>query len=129
MIKINHIFILLFVSLSINSHGSVRNGVAIHQSLGKEIFIAALYSQQPSKNSSGLLCDTNHCVMELRVIAEKLSKRRLHDMWRQNVSINSSKAELSKYGDSLINFNQMIKDDLHKGDAFIIESRDNVKFP
>ncbi|MEJ2419648.1 MAG: TonB family protein [Exilibacterium sp.] len=98
------------------------NGLAVHQELGKERFIAALYAEHTTSNPATLLNSTEKRRMELRVTTNRYSARRMSSMWIEGMAVNNSAAALTQHAQNMVNFTHMIKRKLVAGDILTIES-------
>ncbi|MEJ2442712.1 MAG: TonB family protein, partial [Exilibacterium sp.] len=123
MAKFYQSVILLCSLLEIaNTFGEVQlNSLAVESRFGSEVFIAALYSEQPTLSSSGLLDNNRQRRMELKVITERLSARQLNNLWMQGIAVNGSKNQLDKHADNMVKFSRLLKKPLFAGDVFTID--------
>lgn len=104
------------------------NGVATHSELGKEQFIAGLFTSTLSTSSNSILSTQEKKRLQVRVLAPHLSSRRFRRMWIEGMAINSSPAELEKYARDMANFSNMMKIKMIAGDIFTIDrAEDSVQ--
>lgn len=106
---------------------NLLNGVATHAELGKEQFIAGLYTTTPTNSSVSLLTSNEPKKLQVRVLTEQLSSRRFKRMWIEGMAINSSPAELERHAKNMANFSNMVKIKMIAGDVFTVaRSLDSV---
>jgi len=96
------------------------NGVAAHGELGKEQFIAGLYTSTLSNSANSILTNQEDKRLQVRVLASQLSSRRFRRMWIEGMAINSSPAELEKHARNMAAFSNMLKIKLINGDIFTV---------
>ncbi len=114
--------ILLALSLAAKLYADpLLNGVATHSELGKEQFIAGLFTSTLSTSSNSILSTQEKKRLQVRVLAPKLSSRRFRRMWIEGMAINSSPSELEKYARDMANFSNMMKIKMIAGDIFTID--------
>lgn len=97
------------------------NGIATHQELGKERFIAALYSESAHDDPMALLRSTEPRRMELKVTTQRLSARRLNNMWIEGMAINNSATSLEAHAENMVKFAGFVKKRLVAGDVLAID--------
>ena len=98
------------------------HGVGVHQELGRDVFLGALYSDVKTDDSAKLLSSTNNMRMELRVVSRNgLSKRRFARMWIEGVAINNPSADLTRSAENLFSFTKLFGSKLSPGDTIAIE--------
>jgi TonB family protein len=101
------------------------NGLASHQELQAEYFIAALYLPSPSKNLEEILAMTGQKRMEMRVTHDNFSPRKFAGLWRDSLVINNSPADIEKFGTDMLKFSSVMGGKLVTGDQVVIEYRPN----
>lgn len=121
--------VLLALSLAAKVHADpLLNGVATHSELGKEQFIAGLFTASLSTSSNSILSTQENKRLQVRVLAHHLSSRRFRRMWIEGMAINSSPVELEKYARDMANFSNMMKIKMIAGDIFTVDrTEENVK--
>jgi protein TonB len=97
------------------------NGVAVHTELGKEQFIAGLYSDTVSQDAQSLLTADVNKRIQVRVLADQLSSRRFKRMWIEGIAINSSQADLQENAQNMADFSNMLRVKLVKDDILTID--------
>ncbi len=117
-------FLLSSFVTALSAHAEpVLNGIAPFQQLGKDRFVAALYSDSLTDNANEILDTTQQRSMELRITADELSPRRLNRLWIEGMAINNPPHLLTKEADNMVSFTQLIKDKLHRGDSLRLDYR------
>lgn len=130
-LRVNRVLLssLSFIGLSLIAPAlwadSLLNGLAIHKELNKEQFIGALYSDTLSNDASGLMASTGAKRMELKVVAKRLSARRLNSMWIEGMAINNPTSLLADQAQSMVAFTALVKRSLRAGDVLSIRGSDN----
>lgn len=96
------------------------NGISVHQELGNEQFIGALYSETLSDNADTLVSSSVAKRMELKVVAaEGLAVRRFSRMWIEGMAINNSSNLLTAQADNMVRFDGLFKGRLQKNDHVV----------
>lgn len=99
------------------------NGVGVHQELGREVFIGALYSESLSNDPGTLLRSTQPMRLELKIVAlEGMTARRFSRLWIEGLAVNSKANELTAQADNTVLFDSMFKGRLQKDDHIVIAS-------
>lgn len=96
------------------------NGLASYQYLGKERFIAALYSENRANRPEALLRG-QHRRMEIRC-TNSFSARQQIRTWIEGAAINNSASQLENHAASMVKFTQLINTSLQPGDQILIDS-------
>ncbi|MDQ2075062.1 TonB family protein [Marinimicrobium sp. ABcell2] len=105
------------------------NGLAVHNELGNEQFIGALYLQSYSSDRNQILSSDGRKRMELRITADDgITARRFSRMWIEGVAINNSGTVLNEQADNMVAFSNLFKGRLEKNDVitFSLEPGDGV---
>lgn len=101
------------------------NGLALHQELGKEQFIGSLYTSQSATSVSDVLNTSTERTIELRVLANRYSKRRFNRMWVDGMAVNNPSSTLSSQANNIVRFTKLIKGrKLVAGDRLSITARE-----
>ena len=111
---------ILLVPLGVHSD-PLLNGIASHSELGKEQFIAGLYTSTLSDQSRDILLAEEEKRIQVRVTAERFSSRRFKRMWIEGMAINASSVELAEQSKNMAAFRNMLKIKLIQGDIFTID--------
>jgi protein TonB len=99
------------------------NGVGVHQELGREVFIGALYSESLSNDPGTLLRSSQPMRLELKIVApEGVTARRFSRLWIEGLAVNSKADELMAQADNTVLFDNMFKGRLQKDDHVVIAS-------
>jgi protein TonB len=92
------------------------NGLAVNTEFGKERFIAALYTDNPTRSAEEMLSSTGERRMELRVTADSLSARSVNSMWVEGMAINNPASALENQAENLARLSNLIRRRLRAGD-------------
>lgn len=121
----NHLSrILTSVTLLISSHLAyaepMLNGVGVHQELGQEVFIGALYAESLSNNADTLISTNQPARMELKIAStDGLTTRRFSRMWIEGMAINSKADVLTAQADNMVKFDGLFKGRFSKDDHIV----------
>lgn len=97
------------------------NGVGVHQELGREVFIGALYSESLSNDAGTLLRNSQPMRMELKIVApEGMTARRFSRLWIEGLAVNSKADELMAQADNTVLLDSLFKGRLQKDDHVVI---------
>lgn len=113
--------LLTLVNLTVHAATPRLNGMAVHTQLGKEQFIAAVFTETPTTVARELLTAEEDKVMELRVLADNLYARSFQRMWIEGIAINAGAAEMEKHAQHLADFSNLLRIKLTTGDVLRIE--------
>lgn len=97
------------------------NGVSLHKELGKEQFIAGLYSETLSSSRNDILIANTEKEMQIRILADSLSSRAFKKMWIEGLAINASSKELTLQSQNMADFSNLLRIKLLRGDIFSIK--------
>ncbi|SDJ93401.1 TonB family C-terminal domain-containing protein [Microbulbifer yueqingensis] len=97
------------------------NGLALEQQFNKDRYIAAVYSDTLADSASTLLDENTTRRLEIRVIADSLSARRLRNQWMEAIAINNSGSTLSAQADNMVTFANLLKGRLKRGDQLRVD--------
>lgn len=114
------VFLILLASKAAHAE-VILNGVAPHSELGKELFIAGLYTTTPSADKTAILNAQEEKQIQVRVTAEDLSSRRFKRMWIEGMAVNASPQELKDQSNNMAAFANMLKVRMIAGDIFTVE--------
>lgn len=113
--------LLMFFSLA--RAEPMLNGVAVHQELGQEVFIGALFSDSLSNNSDTLLTSTQPMRMELKIVApDGMTTRRFSRMWIEGMAVNNKPDLLTSQADNMVKFDGLFKGRLLTNDHVVFSS-------
>ena len=93
----------------------ILNGSTLYTDLGKDQFVAALYTEIAHNNPDVIQTMDSEKRMEVRIL-NNYSKRRWINMWMQSISINNSRDNFSDSAKELIALMQAPKSAPQKGD-------------
>ncbi len=97
------------------------NGVAPFQQLGKDRFVAGLYTSTLSENANDVIGSTQQRSMELRITADTLSHRRLNRVWIEGMAINNPSDLLTKEAENMVAFSNLLTNKLVRGDQLRLD--------
>lgn len=118
----NHLFrVLISISLLIICQATraepMLNGIAVHQELGQEVFIGALFSESLSNDADTLINNSQPMRMELKIVApDGLTTRRFSRMWIEGMAVNSKADVLTAQADNMVKFDGLFKGRFVKND-------------
>ncbi|MCH9691759.1 MAG: TonB family protein [Gammaproteobacteria bacterium] len=108
--------LIIFFSTANLKAASLLNGLALELEFNKERYIAAVHSETLSANAQELLNNTLSRRLEIRIIAERMSARRLRNQWMEAIAINNPSHILSEQTDNMVIFANLLKGHLLAGD-------------
>lgn len=94
----------------------ILNGSTIYSDLGRDQFVAALYTETAHSNPQIIQTMDSEKRMEVRML-NNYSKRRWINLWMQSISINNSRENFSDSAEELIALMQVAKSAPKKGDV------------
>jgi TonB family protein len=94
--------------------------MAVHQELGNEQFIGALYSETLSDNADTLISSNLPIRMELKIVTpDGMATRRFSRMWIEGMAINNSSSLLTAQADNMVKFDGLFKGWLRERDHIV----------
>ena len=115
----DYFFGLAIAGLSLFSSGAsaelILNGSTIYTDLGRDQFVAALYTEIRHNNPQAIETMESDKRMEVRILND-YSKRRWVNLWMQSISINNNREVFSGAAEELIALMQAPKSAPRKGD-------------
>ncbi|TLM76634.1 TonB family protein [Microbulbifer harenosus] len=115
------IALLLFAAALTVNAAPLLNGLALEQQFNKDQFIAAVYAERLSNDSASLLDNNMPRALEIRVVADHLSARRLRNQWMEGIAINNAGDTLTGQAENMVTFANLFKGRLLAGDRLRIE--------
>lgn len=109
----------LFASSTMAAPGI--NGIASFEHLGKERFLAALYSDVSAENTDSLFTHQQDRRLEIRA-TNNFSARQHVKSWIQGAAINNPSAVLKDYANAMVSFTRLINTPLQVGDQLVIDA-------
>ena len=106
---------------SLASQPAKLNGVSKYTHLGKDQFLAGLFSETLTSSSKEFLQAEEVKRLEVKVLAPSISPRFFRQLWIEAVAINTSVGELNKYAQSLADFSNFLKPRMRAGDVLMID--------
>lgn len=120
--RFNHLLrVFISISLLMLCHLTraepMLNGIGVHQELGREVFIGALYSESLSNDADTLMNNVQPMRMELKIVApDGLTTRRFSRMWIEGMAVNSKADVLTAQADNMVKFDGLFKGRFLKDD-------------
>ncbi|WP_084618118.1 TonB family protein [Cellvibrio sp. OA-2007] len=120
--RFNHLFrvftsVVLLMLCQIARAEPMLNGIGVHQELGQEVFIGALYSESLSNDADTLMTSAQPMRMELKIVApDGLTTRRFSRMWIEGMAVNSKVDVLTAQADNMVKFDGLFKGRFQKND-------------
>lgn len=103
------------------------NGMTVYEELGEERFIAALYTETPSRDSHQVVFSDEPKAMEMRFVGDRIYPRQFKRLWIEGVATNAGQHELERFSESLAEFGNMLTVKLRAGDVVRIDRGDKVE--
>lgn len=103
------------------SQSAKLNGISKYTHLGKEQFLAGLFSETLTSSSKAFLHAEEAKRLEVKVLASAISPRLFRQLWIEAVAINASESELSKHAQNLADFSNFLKPRMRAGDVLMID--------
>lgn len=111
------ISIALFTLCNLTHAEPMLNGIGVHQELGREVFIGALYSESLSNDADTLMNNAQPMRMELKIVApDGLTTRRFSRMWIEGMAVNAKADALTAQADNMVKFDGLFKGRFLKND-------------
>lgn len=102
------------------------NGLSLHQELGQDIFVGALYSESLSNNADTLLNSTQPMRLELKiVVAEGMSARQFSRLWIEGMAVNQRADVLTAQAENVVFFDKLFNGRLAQNDHIVIRNTPN----
>lgn len=98
------------------------NGVGVHSELRKEWFLNALYLTSKTDDAEDAVSTPGIKRMELRVLADSLSGRRLKRFWIERIKNNNEASNVLANAKSVRDFANLMENDLVAGDIVTIDA-------
>ena len=97
-------------------------GIAAYSELRRPYYIGALYLDQPVISAGQVLSSWGRRRMEMRITAERWTPRRFSSQWTQALILNADPAQLERFDDAFVSFNNLPRGALRRGDHLVVES-------
>src|SRR5690554_471855 len=111
---------LLLLGANLAQAEPLLNGIAIHQELGRDQFIGALYSDVLSSDAATFMSAGHPMRMELKVTAESgISARKFSRMWIEGMAINIHGNALTEQADNMVSFTKLFQARLLQNDHVV----------
>ncbi|MCO1333243.1 TonB family protein [Microbulbifer sp. OS29] len=122
MKSIKIILSLLVFTFALSAKAApVLNGLAIEKQFNKDLYIAAIYSENLARDSATLLDSNIPRRLEVRVIAGSLPARRFRNQWMEAIAINNRGDTLSSQAENMVTFANLFKGRFLRGDQLGID--------
>lgn len=120
-LRIPDYLIVLLILCSSSAHAEpLLNGLAMHQELGNEQFIGALYSETLTDDADTLINSKSAMRMELKIVNPAgMMIRRFSRMWIEGMAINNSNSVLTAQADNMVHFDSLFKGRLEANDHIV----------
>ena len=106
---------------SLSPQSTQLNGISKYTHLGKEQFLAGLFSETLTSSSKEFLQAEEVKRLEVKVLAPSISPRLFRQLWIEAVAINASSNELNKHAQNLADFSNLLKPRMKAGDILMID--------
>ena len=106
---------------SLASQPAKLNGISKYTHLGKDQFLAGLFSETLTSSSKEFLQAEEVKRLEVKVLAPSISPRLFRQLWIEAVAINTSESELNKHAQNLADFSNFLKPRMRAGDILMID--------
>lgn len=120
-VSVMSLLVLVLAPIKTLAAELVLNGVALHQELNTDYFLAGLYLPVASNDAAEILTMKGQKRMEMRVTFDNFSPRKFAGLWRDSIVINNSPADIEKFGPDILRFASVMKGKLVRGDQVVIE--------
>ncbi len=97
-------------------------GIAEYSELRRPYYIGALYLDKSVISAGQVLSSWGRRRMEMRITAERWTPRRFSSQWTQALILNADSAQLQKFDDAFVSFNNLPRGALRRGDHLVVES-------
>ncbi len=108
-------------TISVGSVTLQLNGIAIQSELRSDWFINALYLSKKSTDSQSILTDVSPKRMEMKVLADTLSGRRLKRFWVERIRSNNQPSEVLALAKQVRDFANVMGQNLEANDVIAID--------
>ncbi|WP_158657864.1 TonB family protein [Agarilytica rhodophyticola] len=120
------IFLVFLFSVNVAGQGLndnlSANGYAKFSEFGDGVFIAALYVDAPSSDVAALRNKTEKRI-EIKIVADKYSYRRLASMFVKGVAINNPPSLLTQSAKAMENFLSWFRGNFVAGDHIVLQNK------
>jgi len=119
-LTLGYLLPFLFLLCSSAYANALLNGLAVHEELGNEQFIGALYSETLSDNADALTNGSSAMRMELKIVTpDGVTTRRFRRMWIEGMAINNPSQQLTAQAENMVKFDGMFKGRLEMNDHVV----------
>jgi|GEM_PF-6595840 len=97
------------------------HGAAEFTELRRSFYLAGLQAGEPFEDSEALLAGSAPLRMTLKVTVDRWTTRSFSNHWSRALLINNDPALLDAFGEAVIEFSSLPRDDLLRGDELVVE--------
>jgi TonB family protein len=101
------------------------NGVGVAKQLNEELYVATLYATRPSREPLELLDARQRRRVQLRVIADRMYPSGVARHFRDLISLNNPRDEITREAKNLNRFYSLFQQGLMRGDELILDNIPN----
>ncbi len=112
---------MVFAAAVSASAAPLLNGLALEQQFNKDRYIAAVYSDTLADSANVLLDENTTRRLEIRVVADSVSARRLRNQWMEAIAINNAGSALTAQADNMVTFANLFSGRFKKGDQLRVD--------
>lgn len=128
-LTLSFIFVLCLYPVTVSSAASINlagnnlhlNGLAVQSELRSDWFINGLYLSSKADNTDAILSDLSPKRMELKVLADSLSGRRLSRLWIERIRSNNHPNDVLSKAQEVRKFAAAAGQNLEKNDIITID--------
>jgi len=113
---------LIFSHAALANGGMNMTGVGSYSDLRAGYFYGALYTEIDSVNASEILASKGATRMEMKILANSITKRRFYKLMNEMIAISNNVAELEYHAANIIQFTGLVEDKFHRGDHIVIDN-------
>jgi len=111
--------LLTFFAFPVSAQ-NLLNGMSVHQELGQDQFIGALYTNTLTDNASDLMASDTPMRMEMKITSDTgLTARRFSRLWVEGMAINVRADTLTAQADNMVAFTNLFRGRLNKDDHVV----------
>ena len=117
---------LFLICVTTVAHADLQlNGVADFTELRRSFYLGGLCVERPAQDGQVLVDSDQRKRMVLKITADRWSPRSFSGHWTRSLLINNDAETLNAFGEAVIEFNNLLREDLVHGDVLEIERADD----
>lgn len=128
-LSLSFIFVLCLYPITVSSATNISlagnnlqlNGLAVQSELRSDWFINGLYLSSKADSADAILSDIGPKRMELKVLADNLSGRRLKRLWIERIRSNNPPSDVLAKAKEVRKFAAVVGQNLEKNDVLTID--------